>query len=219
MKLLLLEDDYLYQVTLRDHLLAKGYEVDVYENGEEALEAIYASHYAILLLDIRVPGKDGYEVLKEIRENEIMTPVIMLTSLVDIEDLSLGYELGCSDYLRKPFELKELQYRIERIIKADLYRSDQAQLQIGEHFSFDITNQLLYQEQEEIALSAIETKLVAVLLQNQGYYLSLDRLQDEVWEGKEISYADIRMCINRVRQKCGKSFIETKKMVGYRIAK
>jgi len=219
MKLLLLEDDYLYQVTLRDYLLAKGYEVDVYENGEEALEAIYTSRYAILLLDIRVPGKDGYEVLKEIRENEIMTPVIMLTSLVDIENLSLGYELGCSDYLRKPFELKELQYRIEQIIKADLYRSEQSLLRIGECFSFDITNQLLYQDQEEIALSAMETKLVVLLLQNQGYYLSLDCLQDEVWEGKEISYADIRMCINRVRQKCGKSFIETKKMVGYRIAK
>ncbi len=219
MRLLLLEDDYLYQVTLRDYLLAKGYEVDVYENGDEAIEAIYTTHYAILLLDIRVPGKDGYEVLREIRENEIMTPVIMLTSLVDIENLSLGYELGCSDYLRKPFELKELQYRIEQIIKADIYRSDQSRLQIGEHFSFDITNQLLYHEQEEIVLSAIETKLVAVLLQNQGYYLSLDRLQDEVWEGKEISYADIRMCINRVRQKCGKAFIETKKMVGYRIAK
>jgi len=216
---LLLEDDYLYQVTLRDYLLAKGYKVDVYENGDEAIEAIYTTNYAILLLDIRVPGKDGYEVLKEIRENEIMTPVIMLTSLVDIENLSLGYELGCSDYLRKPFELKELQYRIEQIVKADLYRSDQSQLRIGEHFSFDITNQLLYHEQEEIALSAIETKLVAVLLQNQGYYLSLDRLQDEVWEAKEISYADIRMCINRVRQKCGKAFIETKKMVGYRIAK
>ncbi len=219
MKLLLLEDDYLYRVTLQDYLIAKGYEVDVYENGTEALDAIYHTHYAILLLDIRVPGKDGYEVLKELRENGVMTPVIMLTSLVDIEDLSLGYELGCSDYLRKPFELKELQYRIEQIIKSDLYRSNTAQVSIGERFSFDIANQLLYREEEEIDLSAIETKLVSALLQNQGYYLSLDRLQDEVWEGKEVSYADIRMCINRVRQKCGKSFIETKKMVGYRIAK
>jgi len=164
-------------------------------------------------------NNDGYEVLKELRENGVMTPVIMLTSLVDIEDLSLGYELGCSDYLRKPFELKELQYRIEQIIKADLYRSSTSQVSIGERFSFDIANQLLYCEEEEIDLSAIETKLVSALLQNQGYYLSLDRLQDEVWEGKEVSYADIRMCINRVRQKCGKSFIETKKMVGYRIAK
>jgi DNA-binding response OmpR family regulator len=219
MRLLLLEDDYLYRVTLQDYLIAKGYEVDVYENGTEALNAIYQTHYAILLLDIRVPGKDGYEVLKELRENGVMTPVIMLTSLVDIEDLSLGYELGCSDYLRKPFELKELQYRIEQIIKADLYRSSTSQVSIGERFSFDIANQLLYCEEEEIDLSAIETKLVSALLQNQGYYLSLDRLQDEVWEGKEVSYADIRMCINRVRQKCGKSFIETKKMVGYRIAK
>jgi len=219
MKLLLLEDDYLYRVTLQDYLEARGYEVDAYEDGSEALEAIYRIPYAILLLDIRVPGKDGYEVLKEIRENGVVTPVIMLTSLVDIENLSLGYELGCSDYLRKPFALKELQYRIEQIIKADLYRSHTSRISIGEHFSFDIAHQLLYHGTEEVVLTAIETRLVSTLLQNQGYYLSLDHLQDEVWEGKEVSYADIRMCINRVRQKCGKTFIETKKMVGYRIAK
>ncbi len=219
MRLLLLEDDYLYRVTLQDYLIAKGYDVDAYENGTEALEAIYHRHYTILLLDIRVPGKDGYEILKDLRENEINTPVIMLTSLVDIEDLSLGYELGCSDYLRKPFELKELQYRIEQIIKRDLYRSKTSHITIGKQFSFDIANQLLYCGNDEVSLSAIETKLVSALLQNQGYYLSLDRLQNEVWEGKEVSYADIRMCINRVRQKCGKTFIETKKMVGYRIAK
>jgi len=219
MRLLLLEDDYLYRVTLQDYLMTKGYDVDAYENGTEALEAIYHQHYAILLLDIRVPGKDGYEILKDIRENGVLTPVVMLTSLVDIEDLSLGYELGCSDYLRKPFELKELQYRIEQIIKADLYRSKTSRITIGEVFSFDIATQFLYYGDEEVSLSAVETKLVSVLLQNQGYYLSLDRLQDEVWEGKEVSYADIRMCINRVRQKCGKTFIETKKMVGYRIAK
>ena len=193
--------------------------MDVYENGTDALDAIYSRRYAILLLDIRVPGKDGYEILREIRENGVMTPVIMLTSLVDIENLSLGYELGCSDYLRKPFELKELQYRIEQIIKADMYSSNTSQITIGERFSFDIAHQLLYHDTKEISLTAVETRLVSILLQNQGYYLSLDYLQDEVWEGKEVSYADIRMCINRVRQKCGKSFIETKKMVGYRIAK
>ena len=219
MRLLLLEDDYLYRVSLQDYLIAKGYAVDVYENGSDALDAIYSKSYAILLLDIRVPGKDGYAILRDIRENGIMTPVIMLTSLVDIENLSLGYELGCSDYLRKPFELKELQYRIEQIIKADLYRSHTAHIRIGEKFLFDIAHQLLYHEGKELALSAIETKLVSTLLQNQGYYLSLESLRDEVWEGKEVSYADIRMCINRVRQKCGKTFIETKKMVGYRIAK
>ena len=219
MKLLLLEDDYLYRVTLQDYLIAKGYEVETFDNGSEALDAIYRTHYAILLLDIRVPGTDGYEILRMIREDGMTTPVIMLTSLVDIEDLSRGYELGCSDYLRKPFELKELQYRIEQLVKTALYGSSSTVMEIDHLFRFDITHRILYRGEAEVGLSPIETRLVSVLLQNRGYYLSLGQLQDEVWEGREISYADIRMCINRVRQKCGKAFIETKKMVGYRIAK
>ncbi len=86
----------------------EGYIVDDFDDGNLALDAIYANSYSILLLDIRVPGISGYEILKEIRDNQIKTPVIMLTSLTDINNLSLGYELGCSDYLKKPFEIKEL---------------------------------------------------------------------------------------------------------------
>ena len=108
MKILLLEDDYLYKVTIQDFLDSNGYQVDDYDDGLEALDAIYSNTYALLLLDIRVPSMDGYEILKDIRSNGIQTPVIILTSLTDIQNLSLGYELGCSDYLRKSFELKEL---------------------------------------------------------------------------------------------------------------
>jgi len=99
MKILLLEDDYLYKVTIQDFLEVNGYEVDDYEDGAEALDAIYSNSYALLLLDIRVPTLDGYEILKDIRANDIQTPAIMLTSLTDIENLTLSYELGCSDYL------------------------------------------------------------------------------------------------------------------------
>jgi len=217
MKLLLLEDDYLYRVSIVDFLVTHGYEVDAYEHGDEALDAIYRGSYALLLLDIRVPGMDGYEILKEVRNSGLETPVIMLTSLTDIDDLSLGYELGCSDYLKKPFELKELKYRIEHIVKVAIYKSQKAEIEIDMFFSFNSHTETLLRQGVPVELGAIEIRLVSYMVQHIGYYLSLEQLRDEVWEGRDVGYADIRMCINRVRQKCGKAFIQTKKMVGYKI--
>ncbi|NOX15439.1 MAG: response regulator transcription factor [Epsilonproteobacteria bacterium] len=217
MKILLLEDDYLYKVTIKDFLEESSYRVDDFDDGNDALEAIYENEYSLLLLDIRVPGVDGYEILKEIRENGVITPVIILTSLTDINNLSLGYELGCSDYLRKPFELKELKYRIDYTIKTHCFKSSQKIIKIDENYSFDTTTKTLKKDEKPIELTATEIELVSYLVQNKGYFVSINSLQNVVWEGRDITYADIRMCVKRVRQKCSKEFITTKKMVGYKI--
>ncbi len=217
MKILLLEDDYLYKVTIKDFLEEFEYEVDDFDDGNDALDAIYDNSYALLLLDIRVPGIDGYEILKEIRQNGIFTPVIMLTSLTDIHNLSLGYELGCSDYLRKPFELKELKYRIDHTIKTYCFKTPEKSVKIQNNFLFDIEAKRLTRDGKNIDLSATELELVSYLVQNRGYFVSINSLQNVVWEGKDITYSDIRMCVKRVRQKCGKEFIKTKKLVGYKI--
>ena len=153
--------------------------------------------YALLLLDIRVPSKDGYEILKDIRENGIKTPVIMLTSLTDIQNLSLGYELGCSDYLRKPFELKELKYRVEYIIKTHNFKSSDESIEVDKIYSFNTKTKTLFKNNKSVDLSSYGIELVSYLVQNRGNYISLNTLQDVVWEGKEISYSDIRMCVKR----------------------
>ena len=141
----------------------------------------------------------------------------MLTSLSDIHNLSLGYELGCSDYLRKPFELKELKYRIDYIIKTHCFKTSKQSIKIDGNFQFDIKKKSLFRDGKGIDLSATELELVSYLVQNKGYFVSIDSLQNVVWEGRDITYSDIRMCVKRVRQKCGKEFIKTKKLVGYKI--
>lgn len=219
MRVLLLEDDYLYKVTIKDYLENNDYIVDDFDDGLEALDAIYSNTYSLLLLDIRVPGKDGYEILKDIRENDIQTPVIMLTSLTDINNLSIGYELGCSDYLRKPFELKELKYRLEYIIKTHCFKSSKNIVKIDDIFTYDVKTKTLYKNEKEVDLTAQEKELVSYLIQNIDYFVSLDTLQNVVWDGREITYSDIRMCVKRVREKTDKSFIINKKLVGYKIGK
>jgi len=219
MKILLLEDDYLYKISIKEYLEALEFSVDDFDNGDDALDAIYENHYNLLLLDIRVPGMNGFELIQSIRKEAILTPVIVLTSLTDMSNLSKGYELGCNDYLKKPFELIELKYRIEQIIKNDCFSSHANIILLDNNFSFDIQKNILFKENRPLDLTQKESEVISFLIQNRGFYISIESLHENIWDNKDIQYADIRMCIKRIRTKTNKDFIITKRFVGYKIDK
>jgi len=219
MKILLLEDDYLYKISIKEFLEEINFEVDDFENGDDALDAIYEKKYNLLLLDIRVPGIDGFELVNTIRKSGIDTPVMMLTSLTDISSLSKGYELGCNDYLKKPFDLLELKYRIDQLIKDKCFNANNNIIKIYENYTFDIQKNILYKEQKPIDLTQKESEVISFLIQNRGFYISIESLHENIWDNKDIQYADIRMCIKRIRGKTDKNFIITKRFVGYKIDK
>jgi DNA-binding response OmpR family regulator len=215
-KVLLLEDDYLYKISIKEFLEELDFVVDDFENGEDALHAIFDKKYDLLLLDIRVPKMDGFELVKYVREANIDMPIIILTSLTDIKDLSRGYTLGCNDYIRKPFDMIELKFRIEQVIKNHFQVNDDF-IELDLNFKYSVKKSLLYKDDDIVDLSSKEIELVAFLVQNRGFFTSIDSLHENVWENKEISYADIRMCIKRVREKTHKDFIKTKRFLGYKI--
>ena len=219
MKILLLEDDYLYKVSIKEFLQELDFIVDDFENGDEALDAIFSNSYDLLLLDIRVPGMDGFTLLETIRKEELNTPIIILTSLTDITNLSRGYDLGCNDYIRKPFDLIELKFRIEQLIKNSCFKTFDDFIQIVVDYEFDVKKNILYKEKEQMDLSFKESELVSFLVQNRGFFVSIEILHEKIWENKDISYSDIRMCIKRIREKTCKDFIKTKRFVGYKIDK
>ena len=219
MKILLLEDDYLYKVSIKEFLQELDFIVDDFENGDEALDAVFTNSYDLLLLDIRVPGMDGFTLLETIRKEELNTPIIILTSLTDITNLSRGYDLGCNDYIRKPFDLIELKFRIEQLIKNSCFKTFDDFIQIVVDYEFDVKKNILYKDDIEIDLSFKESELVSFLIQNRGFFVSIETLHERIWENKEISYSDIRMCIKRIREKTCKDFIKTKRFVGYKIDK
>ena len=219
MKILLLEDDYLYKVSIKEFLQELDFIVDDFENGDEALDAVFTNSYDLLLLDIRVPGMDGFTLLETIRKEELNTPIIILTSLTDISNLSHGYDLGCNDYIRKPFDLIELKFRIEQLIKNSCFKTFDDFIQIVVDYEFDVKKNILYKEKEQIDLSFKESELVSFLVQNRGFFVSIETLHERIWENKDISYSDIRMCIKRIREKTDKDFIKTKRYVGYKIDK
>ena len=219
MKILLLEDDYLYKVSIKEFLEELDFIVDDFENGDDALDAVFENSYDLLLLDIRVPGMDGFSLVECIRKEGLNVPIIILTSLTDISDLSKGYELGCNDYIRKPFDMIELKFRIEQLIKNSCFKTLDDFIFLFLSYKFDIKKNLLFKEDKLIDLTQKESEVVSFLVQNRGFFVSIESLHERVWENKEISYSDIRMCIKRIREKTNKDFIKTKRFVGYKIDK
>jgi DNA-binding response OmpR family regulator len=217
MKILLLEDEIEYNETIRDYLESLGYEVVSFENGDRALEAVYEVRYHLLLLDIRVPGASGYEIVRQLRDEGNDIPVIFITSLTDIEDLSIGYELGCNDYIRKPFAARELKYRVEQVLKLYYYHSGRQRIDLGHGYGFDADREQLMRGEEVVPLSEKERKVVAYLVAHAGEYTPTRRLWEEVWEYKMVTEADIRMTIRKIRAKTHKAFIVSQKGLGYRI--
>ena len=116
-KILLLEDDLNLNETVSDYFDENGFEVVSAYDGDEALSLIYENSFDLLLLDVNVPNKNGFEVLKEVRNQKKTVPAIFITSLNSMDSLEEGFESGCDDYIRKPFELKELLIRVKTILK------------------------------------------------------------------------------------------------------
>lgn len=217
MNILLLEDDFDYKNTIKEYLESLDYKVDDFENGDAALDAIYENTYHLLILDIRVPGLSGYDLVKTIREDENTLPVIFITSLTDINNLSLGYELGCNDYIKKPFSPKELKYRVEQLIKSFYFNTNENKINLYDTFTYEIKNKQLCHNNQIIELTKKEQEVIFCLIINKNQYVSLEKLRCEVWEDKFINEADIRVCIKNIRDKTAKELVTNKRGIGYKI--
>lgn len=213
MKILLLEDDVILQEIIEEFLQEKGYEVESFFDGEKALEAIGATRYDILLLDVNVPNIDGFEILTYLREIGNTTPAIYITSLAGMSDLKKGFDLGADDYLRKPFELEELDARILHIIR--LYR-------LQEEIEFDgmkfipKAHQLLVGD-KTIEMRQKEAQVLEYFVRNSGKIISCDEIIENVWDDEHIpTHATIRTYIKNLRKMFTKEYFDNIKGEGYR---
>lgn len=216
-EILLLEDDRAYRESIVEYLTELGFGVEAFASGDLAYDALFEHTYQLALLDIRVPGRNGLEILRALRIEGVATAVILVTSLVDIDDLSIGYELGCNDYIRKPFELKELRYRVTQALSRVTYGSIASEVRLKGDYRFDPVNRRLFVADRAIELTRREGEVVAYLVAQKNRWVEPEELRCEVWEMKEIAYADIRMTISRIRQKCGRDLIASARGLGYRI--
>ena len=215
-KILLLEDDLNLSDTVCDYLEEKGFEVICVYDGEEALSSIYENRVDLLLLDVNVPIKNGFQVLKEIRKDGNNTPAIYITSLNSVDSLEQGYSSGCDDYIRKPFELKELLIRIQTILKREFSQKSEI-VNITETITFNSISSELKDADKEIKLNLKELKLLKFFLQHPNELLVHDRIYDYVWDyDEEYSDNSLRTYIKNLRKILGKDKIVSLKKLGYR---
>jgi len=216
-KVLLLEDDLSLSETIKEYLEERGFEVESVYRGDEALEKIYERNYDLLLLDVMVPGIDGFQLLKEVR-SQTDTPAIFITSLDSVENLEKGFKSGCDDYIRKPFALKELLLRMETLLKREFGKKEQ--IEIDPHRYFDLESDTLYIDGEPVSLNQKETALLKLFLKHPNEKISHEKIYDTLWEyGETPSDMALRTYIKNLRKYLGKERIESIKRYGYKFIK
>ncbi|WP_368030141.1 response regulator transcription factor [Arcobacter sp. s6] len=215
-KILLLEDDLNLSETVAEYFDEQGFEVTCVYDGDDAIASIYENHFDLLLLDVNVPNKNGFDVLKEIRAQNNSVPAIFTTSLNSMDSLEEGYISGCDDYIRKPFELRELLFRVQTILKREFSQKSDV-INITDDITFNsISNELKYKD-EEVKLNLKELKLLKFFLQHPNELLVHDRIYDHVWDyDEEYSDNSLRTYIKNLRKILGKDKIVSLKKLGYR---
>ncbi len=181
-RILLVEDEPSLVLTLSDRLVSEGYEVEAAGDGEAALASALEGSFDLILLDVMLPKKDGFDVCRDLRRRGVETPVLMLTARGQVVDKVVGLKLGADDYLTKPFEMIELLARVEALLR----RARGGAVAEAGSYAFgdirvDFRRAELTRGGEPVELSALELKLLTYFIEHRGTVLSRDRLLDEVW--------------------------------------
>ncbi len=213
MKILLLEDEYALRISIQEFLEDIGYEVDSFMDGQEAFEAIFDKTYNLLLLNVNVPSLSGFHLLEKLHKENIKTPAIFLTSMTDIASLKKGYEQGCCDYIRKPFDLEELELRLNQAYKS-FYADDSSAIELDKEIVYNMNAGKLTIKGEEVVLRKAEKDILEVLLKHKNMLVSIMVLQDEVW-GEYVEPATIRVQVKNLRQKLPDGIIQNRRGLGY----
>ena len=219
MKILLLEDDFILNEIIEEHLVSQNYEVVTTYNGNEAQELLYSQTFDLLLLDVNVPDINGFELLSDLRVQNIKTPAIFITSLNMADDMQKGFDSGCDDYIKKPFELKELDLRINNI-KRLFNISPLTLINISQNVNFDTQNLMIIKDKEKIHIAKKECEVLQYLINNSTKTVSIEELSLNLWAYDETPNAStIRTYIKNLRKILGEEQILNIRGVGYRFNK
>jgi len=216
-KILLLEDDANLNDTITEFLEELGHDITSVYDGYEAQEKLYESKYDLLLLDVNIPGINGFDLLEEVRAGDVVAPAIFITSLDSVDDLEKGFDCGCDDYIRKPFVLKELKIRVETLLKREFFHEAKDLIIISENILYDINNNELLINNEVVSLGHKESTLLKLFMKNSNEVISHDRIYKHLWDfDEEPSDTALRTYIKNLRKIIGKEKIVSIKKQGYK---
>ncbi len=223
MKLLLAEDERRMAEALLELLRQEGYDVDWFANGTEALLAAQANVYDALILDVMLPGSDGFAITSALRREGISTPILMLTARGELEDKVQGLDSGADDYLTKPFLTEELLARLRALVRRGSGLNDDTQLSGGDIALDEATLTLRnIHTGESVRLGDKEFRILEYFLRNRGRILTRDQLAQRVWGyDSDAEYNKIEVYLTFTRKKLAfigsASKIKAVRGVGYEL--
>ena len=221
MRILVVEDEKKINDVIVKTLKKEKYGVDSCFDGEEALDYIFSVEYDIILLDIMLPKKNGFEVMESMRKKGIKTPVLFLTARDQIEDRVKGLDLGADDYLVKPFAFEELLARIRVVLrKNSVSGEDSGNILKIANLTVDCNKHEVFRDDVLIKLSAKEFSILEYMIRNRGRVVSKEKIEEHVWDfdyegGSNIVEVYIKFLRKKIDNDFSPKLIHTIRRVGY----
>ena len=207
MKLLLVEDEKRMAQALCEILRLEKYDVDHYADGAEGLYAAESGIYDLIILDVMLPHKNGFEIASDLRRKNIKTPILMLTAKSELDDKVMGLDCGADDYLTKPFMTKELLARLRALVRRSINTPDGA-LSFGD-IRLEVDTSALICKEASVRLSEKEFRLLEYLIANQGRILTREQLAVKIWGYEnDAEYNNVEVYLSFARKKL--SFVKSK---------
>jgi DNA-binding response OmpR family regulator len=225
-RLLIADDDTDMRLLLAEYFRRLGFQVEERDSGQAALEAALASKFDCFIFDVSMPGMSGFDLLKRVRDRGIQTPALFLTALDALSDKVAGFEAGADDYLAKPFSPRELEYRVEALLRrggvAVIEESDGERIEVGS-LVIDKRRHEVLRDGSRIDLTPLEFQILELLASEPGRAWSRNALLDRVWSTDYEGYQrNIDPHINRLRKKLetdpkNPRYVLTVRGVGYKL--
>ena len=221
MNILIIEDEYSLADAVQETLKNEKFNVTIKTNGEDGEDEALTENYDLILLDVMLPKKNGFEILKTLGEYKIKTPVIMLTAKSEIEDKLKGLEHGADDYITKPFSMRELVARVKAVLKRSNNIENTDLLEFGD-LILDLKNAKLKCKENDIQISGKEFELLEYLMLNKNQICSRENILEKIWGYEtDAEYNNVEVYITFIRRKLklieSKVNIKAVRGIGYKL--
>lgn len=210
---LVVEDDIQLNIVISGFFKIKGYNVFNAYDGIEAVEKIdklKKLEISLYVIDINLPSYNGIDIIKYIREGSSTTPIVIITASLEIENFTDAFNAGCNEYIKKPFHIKELEVRVDKLLKLSSNK-----IHFSENLYYDYESKYFYFKDEKIELRNKEKKLVNILIQNINKLVPLDVIYEYVWEDEDKDTYPIRQLLADLRKRIPEDIIKTVIKQGY----
>ena len=201
MKILIIEDEYSLADAIAETLKKENFTVEIITDGQQGEDEALTNVYDLILLDVMLPHKNGFEILKELRREKVSTPIIMLTAKSEIYDKLEGLENGADDYITKPFHMKELVARVKVILKRNSNLEDTGIIEFAD-LKLDLKTGKMTSGENEITINGKELELLETLLINRNQIINREVLANKIWGyDSDAEYNNVEVYVSFLRKK------------------